>query len=86
MLLLLFPFRTFGDSGTFKFIDRGISAGAFVDPIAAGVNHSWHLAIPRNIFIVVPGVPLCIDRGGYRHATDRRLVRLRPGTWGIPGR
>src|SRR5206468_8794812 len=59
MLLLLFPLRAFGHGGTCKLIDGGIPAGALMDPIAAGVNHPRHLAIARNIFVAIPGVPLC---------------------------
>src|SRR6266446_5356742 len=80
MLLLLLPLRAFGHGGTCKLIDGGIPAGALMDPIAAGVHHPRHLAIARNIFVVVPSVPLCISLGGHGHAADlqhRRHVPLR---------
>src|SRR6266702_5269252 len=78
MLLLLLPLRAFRDGGTFKLIDRGIPAGALVHPIAAGVNHPWHLAIAWNVFVVVPRVPLCLDRGGYGHAANLQHGRHAP--------
>src|SRR5262245_16608062 len=65
MLLLLLPRCAFGDGGTGKLIDRGIPAGALVHPIAAGINHPRHLPVAWNIFIVVPGVPLRLDRGRH---------------------
>src|SRR5437870_11904395 len=78
MLLLLLPLRAFGDGGTGKLIDRGIPAGALVDSIAAGIYHPWHLAIAWNIFVVVPSVPLRLDRGGHRHAADLQHRRHTP--------
>src|ERR1700685_3833018 len=53
MLLLLLPLRAFGHGRTGKFVDRAVAAGALENPIAAGVDHSRHLAIAWDIFVAV---------------------------------
>src|SRR5437762_3323388 len=68
MLLLLLPLRAFGHGRTGKFVDRAVAAGTLENPIAAGVDHSRHLAVAWHIFPTVPGVPLRIDLGGDGHA------------------
>src|ERR671933_1927790 len=50
MLLLLLPRCAFRDGGTFELIDRGIPAGALVDPIAAGGDYPPHPSIAPEIF------------------------------------
>src|SRR5580698_9823913 len=64
VLLLLLPLRAFGHGGTGKFVYRAVAAGTLENPIAAGVDHSWHLAVAWHIFSTVPGVPLRIGFGG----------------------
>src|SRR6266478_8046669 len=70
MLLLLLPLRAFGHGRTGKFVDRAVAAGTLENPIAAGVDHSRHLAVAWHIFPTVPGVPLRIDLGGDGHAAN----------------
>src|SRR5689334_7461687 len=70
MLLLLLPLRAFRHGGAGKFVDRAVAAGALENPIAAGADHSRHLAIAWHIFPTVPGVPLRIYLGGDGHAPN----------------
>src|SRR3954451_18042336 len=70
MLLLLLPLRAFGHGRTFKFVDRAVARGTLDNPIAAGVDHSRHLAVAWHIFPTVPGVPLRIDLGGDGHPAN----------------
>src|SRR5215471_1769643 len=77
MLILVLPLRTFGNGGAGELIDGGILARALMNPITAGINHPRHLAIARNIFTVVPGVPFRIDLGRHGHAADLQYGRHR---------
>ena len=86
MLLLLLPLRAFGRGRPGKFVDRAVAAGTLENPIAAGADHSRHLAVAWHILPTVPGVPLRIDLGGDghtanlqhpRHATLRHFYAVR---------
>src|SRR6516162_5499709 len=80
MLLLLLPLRAFGHGRAGKFVDRTVAAGTLENPIAAGVDHSRHLAVAWHILPAVPGVPLRIDLGGDGHTANlqhRRHATLR---------
>src|SRR5207244_10631235 len=57
MLLLLLPLRAFGHGRTGKFVDRAVAAGTLENPIAAGVDHSPHLAVAWAILGTVTRAP-----------------------------
>src|ERR1700747_2433779 len=75
MLLLLLPRGAFGYARTGKLVARAVAAGTLENPIAAGVDHSRHLAVAWHIFPAVPGVPLRIDPGGDGHAANLQYRR-----------
>src|SRR3954467_10608616 len=70
MLLLLLPLRAFGHSRTGKFVDRAVAAGTLENPIAAGIDHSPHLAGARHIFPTVPAFHSASTSAG----TDMRPI------------
>src|SRR5438477_11790718 len=70
MLLLLLPLRAFRHGRTGKLVDRAVAAGTLEDPIAAGVDHSRHLAGAWHIFPTVPGGALRVDLGWVGHAGE----------------
>src|SRR5436190_18866960 len=70
MLLLLLPLRAFGHGRTGKFVDRAVAAGTLENPIAAGVDHSRHLAVAWHILPTLPALPPPIVLGWDGHTAN----------------
>src|SRR6266446_1143956 len=60
MFTLVVPLSTFGDFGVLEFIHGGIADLALDDTEAPRINDAWHCAIPRDVFAIVPSIPLGI--------------------------